>query len=127
MNTNLEKKFEELLFKLSEKYCKHDDSKYNRCIYHIIKNPFIKFIDKYFVAKEKECTKLHNHKKSKVCDNEKKYTIQQILDIIGEDKKELKEIGFDGTGLGEIGYNKAKQEIRDKLYEKEKQSKSKKT
>ncbi len=41
---NWEKRFEEILFSLAEKHCKHDDDAYNSCIYHILKEPLFNFI-----------------------------------------------------------------------------------
>ncbi len=44
-----EKELEEELFKLSEKYCQHDDRKYNSCLYYI----FGDFIKKNYTPRSK--------------------------------------------------------------------------
>lgn len=104
MNKNLEKK----LLVLAERYCKHDDRKYNSCLYHI----FHDFIDKYFVARRDEEERLDFKKGDKL------YSKMAVLDMIGEDYPvccpEIK--ANDNYCCKEMeGYNKAKQEIRDKL------------
>ena len=43
-------KWEDKLFDLSEKYCKHDSRKYNSCLYHI----FLPFIDSLLQAEREE-------------------------------------------------------------------------